>query len=909
MKPTYRIFVFVFLGLLLGVNLPAAVAQFTTPEEYIGYKPGADFHLMTYETAIDYFEELAGETDRMIVLDMGETSFGRRMKYAVISSEDNMDQLDRYKDINKRLTLADGLSDREARRFADQGRTIVWIDGGLHASECAPAQLLPQLVYDLVADDDRRTRSIRENVIALVVFANPDGMTIVSDWYIENIGTPYETTGPPELYHKYAGHDNNRDSFMSNLVETQNMNRATSQEWYPEILYNQHQTAPFPARIWMPPDAEPTNPNVHPLLIRWRNLIGSAMGKAFEEAEQPGAISRTGFDSWYPGYCTQVVDSHNCVSILTETALYSYATPKFYPLSEFSAGHQDLVPGVFYPSPWTGGWWRIGDAVAYNSTACKSILEVGAKFRYELLYDKYVMARDTIERFKNEPPYGWIIPAEQRDKGVTNLLIERLLINGVDIYTADREFTHNGISYPRGTMIIPTSQPFGLFAKNVMEKQDYPDLRQYAHLWHGLVGSPQLAGGPLRPYDGIGWTLPLQMGVEFKEMTDTLEDVRKTKLTEPPAPEGSVSGSRGIHLALTHADNNSFKAVYQLLDDGFEVSWADKSFEDNDKEYPAGTFLVDARGSSRTIRRIAAATGVSMEYCDTGVETTPLRKPRLALYMAWSASADAGWIMYVLDQFGYDYHQLRNAEVRAGNLNDRFDVIILPSQGASSIINGRRKGTTRPNYVGGIGDEGVENLKAFVENGGTLICNSGSVGLAIDYFNLPVRTPSLGRGEEFMCPGSVLKMDYDISHPLAYGMAERGTMFFSGARIFELGPEEEEEEPAEESGPGTQRMQQAQQQQAQQRPPGQRRGRGQAAQTRREIPDVPEEDLPKIVATFPDEPLLLSGWMLGDEKLRKKAAVLDAKLGEGKIVLFGFNVHNRAQSWSTFKMLFNAMYY
>ncbi|KPK75579.1 MAG: hypothetical protein AMJ79_10895 [Phycisphaerae bacterium SM23_30] len=409
MKPTPRFLAVLLVGVFLplAAGLPAGFGQVTPPEEYLGFKPGADFHLMSYEEAIGYFEELAGQTDRMIVRDMGETSMGRRMKYAVISSEENMAQLDRYKDINKRLSLVSGLGDREARRLAEQGRTIVWIDGGLHASECAPAQLLPQLAYDLVTDDDRRTRLIRENVIALIVFANPDGMTIISDWYMENVGTPYETSGPPWLYHKYAGHDNNRDSFMSNLIETQNMNRATSLEWYPEILYNQHQTAPFPARIWMPPDAEPTNPNVHPLLIRWRNLIGSAMGKAFEEAEQPGAISRTSFDSWYPGYCTQVVDSHNCVSILTETALYSYATPRFYPLSEFSQNHQDLVPGVFYPSPWRGGWWRIGDAVAYNSTACKSILEVAAKFRYEMLYDKYKMARDTIERFKKEPPYGF----------------------------------------------------------------------------------------------------------------------------------------------------------------------------------------------------------------------------------------------------------------------------------------------------------------------------------------------------------------------------------------------------------------------------------------------------------------------------------------------------------------------
>gem|GEM_PF-4915123 len=385
-------------------------------------------------------------------------------------------------------------------------------------------------------------------------------------------------------------------------------------------------------------------------------------------------------------------------------------------------------------------------------------------------------------------------------------------------------------------------------------------MRQYTHLWHGLVSMGQWPGGPLRPYDGVGWTLPLQMGVAYKEMTDTLAEVDKTQITEARGSGGSVTGERDRCLVFGHADNNSFKAVYQLLDNGIGVSWADEGFEANGREYPAGTFMVDAEGSLRTIRRIASENGITMAYCDTEVEATVLGKPRLALYMAWSASADAGWIMYILDQFEYEYHLLRNAEVGAGNLNDRFDVIILPSQGASSIIDGRRKGTTPPDYVGGIGDEGVENLKEFVEKGGTLICNSGSCGLAIDYFKLPVRIASTGRGEEFMCPGAILKMDYDISHPLAYGMEEHGTMFFSGARVFELGPEEEQpEEQAEETRPGTQQAQQAQQVR-----PGQMRGRRRIQETQeRAIPEVPEEELPKVVATFPDEKLLLSGWMIG----------------------------------------------
>ncbi|KPK75577.1 MAG: hypothetical protein AMJ79_10885 [Phycisphaerae bacterium SM23_30] len=884
MKPSRRLCFFITLSVFLlgGISLPASRAQVTAPEEHLGYKPGADFHLMTYEQAIGYFELIAGQSDRMQIFDMGATSEGRRMKYAVISSAENMAQLDRYKDINRRLSLVRGLNEGQVRRMVEEGKTIVWIDGGLHATECAPAQLLPQLAYDLVTGRSGQMENIRDNVITLIVFANPDGMTIVSDWYMENIGTPYEVSSVPWLYHKYAGHDNNRDSFMGNLVETQNMNRATSQEWYPAILYNQHQTGPFPARIWIPPDSEPTNPNVHPLIIRWKNLIGTAMGKAFDQNNQPGAISRISYDSWYPGYATQVAEGRNTISILTETQLYRYATPKYFSVGDFSAAHRDLTVGVFYPTPWQGGWWRLGDAVAYNHTACLAILDVAAKYRDEFLYDKYRMGRDTIERFEKEPPYGWIIPPDQPDQNTTALLVNRLILNGIEIYTAEAEFYHDGILYPEGSYLIPTSQPFGLFAKNMFEKQDYPDLRKYAHLWQGLVSMEQWEGGPLRPYDGVGWTLPLQLGVQYRPMSKPL-DVDKTRVEQAEAPAGRVTGTGG-QFVFTHSDNHSFKTLYLILKEGGKVSWADEEFTLEGTKYPKGTFIIEADSiSQRLLGRIASETGVLLRGGGVQAESTPLKIPRIALYKSWTASMDAGWITYILDQFGYEYHPLTNAEVKTGNLGDRFDVIVLADQGASQILNGHKKGTIPPDYAGGIGDEGVENLKEFVRKGGSLICNKSSCGFAVSNFKLPVTNVLEGVGsEEFNCPGSILKMDYDINHPLAYGMPARGVGYFSGAQVFEIDKDEDKEEETTEKV---------------------------IKETKEKTEKAAEKPLPKAVAKYPEEKLLLSGWMIGDDMIRDKAAVLDAPVGEGKVVLFGFNVHNRAQSYATFKLFFNALYY
>jgi len=854
---------------LLALVTPAR-AQITPPEEYLGFKPGADFHLMTYEQAMGYFERLASETDRMMVLDMGETTGGRRMKYGVISSPENLGRLDHFKELNRRISLPRGLSDEEARTMAEEGRAFVWIDGGLHGTEVAPAQLLPQLAYDLVTGTGRQMEMIRENVIALLVFANPDGMTIVSDWYMGNVGTPYETSPIPWLYHEYVGHDNNRDSFMSNLVETQNMNRAHSTEWFPEILYNQHQTGPFPARIWIPPDAEPTNPNVHPLIVRWKNLIGTAMGKAFDENGQPGAISRIRYDTWYPGYATQVVDGHNVVSILTETQLYRYATPQHFTVEDFPEGHEELTRGVFYPSPWPGGWWRLGDAVAYNNTACKAVLEVAARYKYELIFDKYEVASDVLERFQREPPYGYIVPREQLDRSATALLLERMMVNGIEVYTADGAFQHNGISYPAGTFVLPTSQPFGLFLKNIFERQAYPDLRDYSHLWQGLVSPEDWEGGPLRPYDGVGWTLPLQMGVEVREMSGLLS----VGLTRVESVEPEVARPPGGAFVFSSGDNGSITAALALLEAGARVERSREPFKLGGSSYPAGSYVVRGGGVSNSrLREIGETSGVRFQAGSPGTATLPMRVPRIGLYKAWVANMDAGWIHYLFDSYRIPFRFVTNAELRAGDLQERLDVLILPDQSAGQILEGHAVGTVPPDYVGGIGDEGVVALREFVEEGGRLVCNNRSCDLPVDHFHLPLQKVLEGvPADSFNCPGAILKTEFEAGHPLAWGMAEKGMVFFSGGQAYT--PE----------GP----------------PPGE-------AQADRPSSGEDEGMQVEVVARYPEEPRLLSGWMVGDQRIRGKASALEVDVGEGKILLFGFNVHNRGQARATLKLLFNAL--
>ncbi len=860
-------FKFVVKIILLCCFSPAVFAQVTPPVEYLGYKPGDDFRLATYEQLIGYFELIEGQSDRLKVFDMGPTSEGRRMKYAIISSRENMANLDRYKEITGKLSLARNLTGENAKKLASQGKVIVWIDAGIHASETSPQMHHFQLAYDLITGTDRQSRFIRDNVILLLVHANPDGMTIVADWYNQNVGTPYEISRLPVLYHKYAGHDNNRDSFMGNLVETRNMNRIVGKEWFPELLYVQHEAAPFPARIWIPPNPEPVNPNIHPIIFRWKNLIGAAMGQGFESADLPGAISRTAFDLWYPGYADgPSVEGHNIPSILTETANYRYATPRFYTINDFPEQYRDLTMGTFYPSPWTGGWWRFRDAVEYNLTASKSVLDIAAKYRYEFLYYKYKMAKDVINKFNKNPPYGWIIPAQQRDPNSTALMLNRLIDYGIEVYKADKNFVYNGIPYPRGSYIIPTGQPFGMYVKNILEKQQYPDLRKYGHLWQGISRTLKWDGAPLAPYDGVGWTLPLQMGVKTHKM-DTRQNIKSTLIPEAVSPAGRITG-KGPQLFFSQTDNNSFIAVNRILKENGKVSRALSDFSIGSKKYPKGTFIA-ATGSisSAALGSIVSGNRIQMTAGGAQVKSKILLKAKVGLYESWVANMDRGWISYILEKYQFPYLSITDAEVKAGDLHNRFDIIILPDQSASSIINGHRKGTMPPDYTGGITSDGVENLRDFVQSGGVLICNKSSCLLPIEQFLLPVKNIlEKVKADSFNCPGSLLKMDYDTNHPLAFGMKKRDIAYFSRALVFEILPDSLKKE--------------------------------------RKNKNLPT----KIVAKYPDETLLKSGWILGEDVIQDKAAIVEVQFGKGKIILFGFNVHNRAQAYTTFKLLFNGLY-
>lgn len=871
---------------LLLIESPIGAQAIPTPESILGFKVGADFRLATYEQAISYWRALEKASPLIRLQEIGKTSMGKPMYCAIITSADNMKKLDRLREISEKLALGQ-ISDAEARRLSREGRAVVYIDGGLHANEVAPAQHNIQLAYDLVAADDPKTHLIRENTILLLNFANPDGMDIVADWYHQNVGTPYELSPVPRLYHFYAGHDSNRDAYMLNLSETRAILSFEYRKWYPLLNINHHQPAPFPTRISIPPLPEPVNPNVHPLVTRWKNVLGDTAGLAFDRSNQPGAISRIVIDGWAPEMLDAIGDLFNTASTSPETARSGYATPRHYTPKDFPEEYRDLTPSVFYPNPWKGGWWRLRDQVEYVLTFSKATLEMAAAHREQMLYDKYRMGRDRIERAEKEPPYAYIIPREQWDPPVAALMLNRMMLLGIKVTTARSSFSSGDQTFRAGTWVIPMRQPFAAFVKSMFEEQKYPDLAKYPQLWQGVVRPTKFTDAYLPPYDTAGWTLPYQLGVKTIAAVEPLKaDLVPIENAIPPA--GSVEGNAAATYLLPPQLNNSFIAVNRILKAGGDVSRAKREFSEGGRTWAAGTWIIRGGSVARSLID-SVARDLSLKVVGVAGDGTSdafsIKAPRVALYQSWVASMDEGWTRWLFEQYEMPYTTIHDSDIRAGGLGSRFDVIVIPEQQTRQIVNGHAAESMPHAYVGGIGKEGVSNIRSFVQQGGTLVLLDRASGFAADELQLPVKdalTEVRVRRDvsgfdgvasqapaEFASPRSVLRMTFDRWNPVAYGMPEEGAASFGTDSIaFDIG------QPLEKTN---------------------------------EVSD-PSNGV-AVVARFPSTGVLLSGFLRGEKYLFGKPAALEASLDKGKVIMLGFGVQYRAQPHGTFKLLFNSLYY
>jgi hypothetical protein len=839
----------------LGASSALAQSNIPTPESVIGFPVGTDLKLIDYDQSIAYFQKLAASSNRIKLIDVGKTSNGHPWTAAIISSPENLAKLDRYKQIAQQLAHPGNLTDAQARALTKEGRAFVDISGGLHASEIAGSQHTVKLAYDLLsqADTSAKIKAILDNdILFLWPSINPDGQNIVVHWYREVVGTPYEVSPLHELYQKYIGHDNNRDAYMLNVPESRVVAR-TWREWEPQIIYVQHQTAPFPTRIWLPPFAEPIAPRVPALMSREVNTIGMTIAQALESNGQVGATHMgNGFDAWYPGYIDYMPMLQNIASYWTETALYQYATPHFYTLNDFPQSYRDLRPQSLYPSPWPGGWWRISDAIGYMETGSIATLDYAAKYREELQWNRYQAGRNAIAKYKNNPPYAYVIPQAQRDPGAAVEMLRRLAFNGIRVSELTRSAMIDGQSYPQGTWVIAMDQEFAELVRQLFESQKYPDLRDYPE------------GPPDQPYDASGWTLPYQMGVRTIEVRSPLSnEVRSAlnpvagKATDAKAsndmplttsaaaagisyPSARITGA-GADIAVDPAQNDAFRAVASALREGASVKF------DNGKYVISGGKVDD----------IVNAYGLHAERRASGGGSAVAT--RIAVFKPWTASMDEGWLEWLLDQYGFKYTVINNADVQGGELGSRFDVILMASDASRTIMDGFQAGTVPARYEGGIGDAGVRNVDAFVRNGGTLVCLNQSADFAIDQLHLPVKNAIRGlASKDYFASGSILEIITDPAQPVMAGMPDRAKVFSDRSPVF-----------------------------------------------------TPQPNADVIVlAKYADAGSpLVSGYLLGEKYIQGQAAAVDVKHDRGHVVLIGFRPQWRGQPFGTFRVVFNSALY
>jgi hypothetical protein len=937
-RPSYR-WTFILAAVLSAASLSAQSApQITTPKDALGFNLGDDYMVANYTQLETYWKKLATESDRMKLVSIGKTEEGRDQWMAVISSPENIKNLDKYKEISRKLCLAEGVGEEQAHQLAAEGKAVVWIDGGLHASESVGSQQLMEMVYQMVSRTDPETMRLLHDDIMLFVQANPDGQELIANWYMRGsekadaaLRDPQqrEMNNLPRLYAKYIGHDDNRDFYMSNMKETTNMNRVLFQEWFPQIMYNHHQTGPAGAVVFIPPFRDPFNYNFDPLVPLGIEMVGTAMHSRLVAEGKGGSAMRSGssYSTWWNGGLRTITYFHNMIGILTE--IIGSPTPSTVPVVP---GKQ--LPQGDWPMPVTPGPWHYRQSIDYEISQNRAILDLASRYRETFLFNIWRMGMNSIEKGSRDywtttpkridalnaaagltgrggrgsdappvgdlapggggggfgrggggvsmdlynsvlhdpklrDPRGYILPSDQPDFATATEFINALLKNGVTCLEATAEFQVAGKSYPAGSYVVKTAQAFRPHVRDMFEPQDHPNDFAYP------------GGPPNRPYDITGWTLAMQMGVEYGRILDGFDGpfARINGLLPPPA--STVSGpSNPAGYLISHEINNSFILTNRLLKAGYDVYWIKPEQTVGGKSLGTGAIWVPASAAVRPILdKAAKELGIpvyALPKAPSG-DALKLKPIRVGLYDSYGGSMPSGWTRWLFEQYEMPFQVVYPSMLDAGDLKSKFDVIVFVAGtlgGGRGGRGGRGSANVPEEYramVGRVSENiTVPALKKFVESGGTLVTIGSSTNGAVTDFALPVTGYLTEMGadgrehalpaDKFYIPGSLLKMNVDNTNPVAYGMPKQVDVFFDNSPVFKLEPTVEMQHTSP-------------------------------------------------VGWFSGKQVLDSGWAWGQQYLDGGTAVAESTVGEGKVVLLGPEVNFRDQPHGTYKLLFNSLYY
>jgi hypothetical protein len=773
-----------FIAILtLAISATAAVP---TPKSHFGHEIGVDKVLLDWDQVVAYYYKLEKSSDRLRVKEIGKTAYGRPFIAVTISSPETMKNLDKYLEIQRRLADPRITSPAQAEPMFAQGKNVVLMTCSIHATEVASTHSAVEFAYKMLTDESPRFQAIRQNTILILVPSlNPDGVDIVTQWYRKTLGTKFEGSQPPELWQKYVGHDNNRDWYIFSQPETRATISQLHNVWHPQIVYDVHQQGANASRIFIPPWLDPVEPNIDAIIGQEMNMIGTAMATDLTAAGKTGVAINAAYDFWNPSRHYQ--SFHAGLRILTESASARLASPitmRHDQLATNPLGYNAQERSWNHLEPWAGGTWRLRDIIDYQQIAFESCLYNAAIHREDMLRNFYKVGQRAIAR---TTPWAFVVAAEQRDPGATRKMLETLAFGQVEIEKA-----------PNGDRVIRMQQPYSSWAKALLERQDYPDIRYYP------------GGPPKRPYDVTAETLPLLFGVDVKTVDKPLT-VKLVKETYGDAP---------AQTSFSPSDSDAWKTANRIWNSGKPVWRNEKS----------GEFSASDRGAG----------------------WKKLNQPRIALFKSFAPAMDEGWTRWILENFGFAYASVKNADIQAGNLRAKYDVIVFADQRSDDIADGYEKGAMPDEYTGGLGEKGAAALKDFTKSGGTLLFFNHSSEYAIGALGVPAKNVLDGvASKDFYSPGSLLNVKVDTSSPLTRGLPAEMTVW-------------SEQSPAFTS------------------------------------------DQPSVL-NYTSDHVLASGWLLGEKLLTGKSAMVDAKVGEGHVILFGLRPQYRAQSYQSFKLFFNAL--
>lgn len=904
--------------IVLLVSSAALGQQIPAPKEHFGFNIGDNYKLATYAQTEAYFQKLDLVSDRAIMQSIGKTEEGRDQFMMVVTSPANQLKLSSYKEISQKLARAEHLSEADAKKLAADGKAVVWIDGGLHATEVVGAHQLIEIAYQLCSRNDDETKYILDNVIVLIVHANPDGQELVSNWYMRNSDSTKRTTSfLPRLYEKYAGHDNNRDFYMMNLKETQNMGRQLYVEWIPQIMYNHHQTGPQGTVVAGPPFRDPFNYVFDPLVMTSLDAVGAAMINRLIQENKPGYTQRAGspYSTWYNGGLRTTTYFHNMIGLLTE--IIGSPTP-----SEIPVVPNRLIPSSANPYPITPRKWFFKNSIDYSVSLNYAVLMYAARHRDELLYNIYRMGKNSIERGskdnwslspsktsliqeyfqkdqpqrpreENTTPESWgrnianiskkyfdtvfknpshkdarayILPSNQSDFATATRFINALIRTGIEIHESTSDFSFNGKSYPAGSYIVQCNQAFRPHVLDMFEPQDHPNDFQYP------------GGPPVPPYDAAGWTLAFQMGVEFDRITESISGpFKKINIGELQPLKGkiSINNEKGGYL-INGANNHAFALVNTLMKKGIKVFRISEALNG----FAKGSFYVPSSSAAALIvKGQAVDIGADVQSIDKKpADLVAIQPARIALWDTYGGSMPSGWMRWIFEQFKFDYNVIYAQEIDKGDLKNKYDIILFV-EGAMPSLNpharkpiGPKPEDTPEEFKKTIGylstESSIPALKKFMEDGGTVLTIGNSTNLAyhlkLPVTNALVETVSGNQrnlpNEKFYIPGSVMQVTLDETQSNTWGMKKTADVYFDDSPVFNISPE---------------------------------------AQTKGMI---------KPIAWFASDKTLRSGWAWGQSYLKNGIAAFDAQVGKGKLIAYGPEITFRAQTHGTFKLVFNQLY-